>query len=165
MRERFHRSSRWVLAGLGALLLAGCGPAAPPPAASMQPPQEVLRQRAEARWARLIAHDLAGAYAFETPAYRGTVDLDQFKSQFGTAVRWIEVTVDQVKIDPAGDRAAVEVSLQLESQVPLVPYPVYSIQPLLEHWILTQGEWWLARDAADPGAEQAPDDAAPPTNP
>lgn len=150
MRERFHRSSRGVfvaLWALGALVLTGCGPAAPPPPkAGTQPPQEILKQRAQARWERLIARDFAGAYVFETPAYRATVDVRQYQSQFGTAAKWTGVTVDGVTIDPAGDRAEVQVTPQFETQAPLGGATIYGSQPLLEHWILTQGDWWLVHD-------------------
>lgn len=155
MRVRFHRLLTRVSACvgvLGLLLLAGCGPATPPSAtpaataAAAQKSQEVLKQRAQARWARMIERDFAGAYAYETPAYRATVDPKQYASRFGGAVNWVSATVDQVRVDPAGDRAEVEVTLQFQAQAPLGGGQIDGIQPLLERWVLIQGDWWLVQD-------------------
>ena len=155
MGVRFHRPSTRVSVGLGVLsmlLLAGCGPATPPSATSAPKaaaalqPQEALKQRVEARWARLIERDFAGAYTFETPAYRATVDRKQYGTQFGVGVNWVRATVDQVRVDPAGDRAEVDVTLQMQSLAPLGAGLVDRIQPLRERWILTQGDWWVVRD-------------------
>jgi hypothetical protein len=150
MRVRFRRSQGCVvapLAVLGAIVLTGCGPAAPPsPAASVRPPQEVVKQRAESRWGRLIARDFSAAYTFEAPAYRSTVTLDQYRSQFGDAVSWNQATVESVDIAPPGDRAEVAISLHYQTPAPLGGEVINGIQPLVEHWILAQGDWWLVRD-------------------
>jgi len=136
---------------LGGLLLAGCGPATPPPPAVVpQPPQEIVKQRAEARWNHMIARDFAAAYSYETPAYRATVSLEQYRSQFGSAVRWYGATVDQVTIDPSGNRADVQVTLQYEAQAPIASQSTYGVHSLVEHWFLTQGDWWLVPDADTP---------------
>ncbi len=146
-RRRSSLQSFLYPALLCAMLLAGCGPATPPPpGAATQQPQELIKQRAEARWNNIIARDFAAAYAYETPAYRATVSLDQHLSRFGSAMRWYGITVDQVTMAPSGDRADVLITLQYESEVPLAGQPVHGILSLTEHWILTQGNWWLVAD-------------------
>jgi len=156
MRVRFHRSMLRAGACIGVVsivfLVAGCGPATPPAgapapqAAAAQQAQERVKQRVEARWARMIARDFVGAYAFETPAYRATVDPKQYASQFGAAVNWISATVAEVAVDPAGDRATVEVAVQFQTQAPLGGGLIDRVQPLAEHWILADGDWWVVRD-------------------
>jgi hypothetical protein len=154
MSVRLRRSSLQsfrYLAILCAALLASCGPATPPPpGAETQQPQEQIKQRAEARWNKMIARDFGATYAYATPAYRATVSLDQHLSRFGSAMRWYGVTVDQVTVAPAGDRADVQVTLQYEVQAPVAGHSAYGIQSLTEHWILSQGDWWLVEDTETP---------------
>ncbi len=172
---RLSRAAR-LTSGLGVSILlaclAGCGPQGAPETPASAPdqpgsagaakapaqrpsqsliPQDVVKDRAQARWGRMMAGDFAGAYAFETPAYRGTIDLEQYIAQFGNAVRWLGATVDRVEIDPDGQRALVEITLDIQSQAPLGGGVASSVQPITEHWISDQGNWWLVHD--EDGAE------------
>ena len=165
MHLRFLQSSKRVLVFfglLGALFLTSCGPTAPPlpGEAKTQPAQEVVKQRAEARWERMLARDFPAVYAFETPAYRATVSLEQYQARFGGAVRWSRVGVDQVTIAPAGDRAEVVVTVDYETPAPLGGRTIYGSQSLLEHWILVQGGWWRVEDEDSP-SEGAPTQSDP----
>lgn len=110
-----------------------------------QPTEQRLKDRAEGRWAALSKRDFAKAYAYETPGYRSTASLEQFRSQFGSAVRWRGASVSEVEVAEGGDRAKVKVLLDYEA--PDALGQVYTgRRSLFERWIVSEGEWWYVRD-------------------
>ena len=144
-----------ALAGLFAV--AGCDRPMPEPDVSeaggsgsnvsenAQAAELQVRQRAQQRWAALVARDFAAAYAYETPGYRSTVSPEQFQSRFGAAVRWRGATVEAVAIDAAGDRA--EVTIQLDYEAPDALGGLYTNRKAMrERWIASEGTWWYVRD-------------------
>ncbi|NBC49497.1 MAG: hypothetical protein GVY22_16295 [Gammaproteobacteria bacterium] len=110
-----------------------------------QPSLQRLKDRAEARWAALSKRDFAKAYAYETPGYRSTASLEQFESQYGSAVRWLGANVSEVELAKGDARAKVKV--QLDYEAPDALGQVYTgKRSLLERWIVSEGEWWYVRD-------------------
>ena len=114
-------------------------------AESQQAVSEQIAQRAEARWQHLGAGDFEGAYAFETPGYRGTVPFPQYRAQYGDAVRWLGAEVTGVEVASSGDRATVTLTLRYEGRAP--GGGTYDgNRPLVERWLLSDGGWWYVRD-------------------
>jgi len=146
--SRVHVVSIAVMALLGAPLSAVCD--ATPPAGqavtgTQQAPEQILKQRAEARWAALAGRDFGAAYAYEAPAYRATVTPQRYQARFGTAARWLGATVDSVTIAESGDRADVKVSVKYEFWTPLGGR--HAAQRLMsERWISAEGGWWHVDD-------------------
>lgn len=104
-----------------------------------------LAKRVKARWAALSKGDFAEAYRYETPGYRATVTLRQFRSQFGSAVHWRGAEVQHLDVSETGDRAVVQVLLEYEAPTPVGDTYV-NRRPLKERWIASEGDWWHVRD-------------------
>jgi hypothetical protein len=94
-----------------------------------------VAERAKARWDRLIAGDLDGAYAYMSPASRKTVPLDLYKAKHKVGM-YREAKVDDVKCE--GDTCTVKL---------LVTYDFKQFRnvttPLTETWIIAQGQAWF----------------------
>jgi hypothetical protein len=114
-----------------------------PPLAS-GPEAERVSERAEARWAALVKGDFSAAYAFETPAYRDTVDEPQHRAQFGNAARWRSAETRSVEL--ADDRATVKVLVRFEMMAPAGAGIIPGEQIMTERWIKIDEEWWYARN-------------------
>ena len=106
---------------------------------SADAPSEVKNKavaaRAEARWERLVNGDLAGAYEYLSPASRATMPLDLYKAKHKVGM-YRSVKVDGV--DCEADTCTVKLSLTYDYK------RVKGITtPLVEKWIITQGQAWF----------------------
>ena len=127
------------------ILVLGLGVARAVEEGTTVSPEQQITERALARWNALIAGKFADAYVLESPAYRSTVTVAQFQSQFGAAVRWIGATIHSIEVSDTGDRARVKVMLDYQA-----PDPTGSLytghRPIFERWVTSQGEWWHVQD-------------------
>lgn len=129
------RAAVWlVYFSWAAMLAAGCAVLAP------AKPDEVVRQRAQARWDALIAGEWDKAYSYMTPSYRAVVDRKRYPSQFGGGVGWLAAEVVKVNCDE--QRCTVRMKLTYQ--------PVQRGRPgsaastgFDETWILEEGQWWM----------------------
>lgn len=101
---------------------------------------EGLGSRAEGRWTALIAGDFEKAYAFETPAYRALYSFSQYRSIYGTGLRWQQARV--VKVDRQAPEVAmvtleVDYSFQVSGQGMMDQRKV-----ITETWLWVDGQWW-----------------------
>lgn len=131
------------LASLGAVALPGC---ATPPAEFSEPWQQtqrdVLKKRAEARWAALIKGDVDQVYMFTTPEYRSVVSAQQHRGKYGRVVDWRMAHVKKVSYDDP-TVATVTVELTYRVALPGSGGEVVETQSLLsEKWIYKDREWW-----------------------
>ena len=137
------RQSCRVLATVGVLVLAGCttGPPGGDPAALSTPEarQAAVTARAGARWDAIVKNDLDRAYAFLSPASRGTTSLDKFKS---TARRrdFREGKVDSVTCEGDACRARVFITYDHPRMKGITT-------PIVESWIIVDGQaWYVLQD-------------------
>lgn len=102
--------------------------------------KSVIADRAKARWQALIDGDFERAYAFESPARRSVLSLQQYRGNFGNSVPWQLATVKSVEYDP--DNVA-RVLLEIEYQ-PLVKGAenARGIRQMAERWLYSDGGWW-----------------------
>lgn len=131
------------LASLGAVVLPGCATRPPEFSEAWQQAQhDVLKQRAEARWAALIDGDFDRAYMFTTPEYRSVVSAQQYRGKYGRVVDWRVAHVKEVSYDdPAVATVAVELAYRVA--LPGTGGKVVETQSLLsEKWIYKHREWW-----------------------
>ena len=122
-----------------AVLLGGCaagtglgGLTADTPAAVKQ---EAVAARAKARWEALIKLDVPGAYAFLSPASKAAQPLDLYKAKHKVGM-YRTVKVDGVACE--ADACTVNLSLTYD-------YKRFKgmTTPLVEKWIITQGQAWF----------------------
>jgi len=123
----------WLLL-LIAALASGCA------TLGTSPPEESVRQRAQARWAALIAGDWDKAYSFMAPSYRSLVEQKRFASQFGGGVVWesVEIAAVSCKDDQCTARVKIVFRpvLAARSREPASTY-------FDETWVREDGQWWM----------------------
>lgn len=121
-----------VLAGL---LLTGC-------ATRQTTPEEIVKERAQARWDALLSRDFATAYEYYSPGYR---------SKFTPVDFEIEMRLRKVKLTSATfqDLSCAENSCTLNYRIGYqVGAPVPGISSwtgydyMEDQWIKTGGQWW-----------------------
>lgn len=102
-------------------------------------PEEIVAQRAQARWDALIAGQWETAYSLASPAYRSLVDVDGFRRQkggetwvMGTAVRKVECAID-----------TCEVMVRLKFKPPMPQFGTEMETDYTERWVLDEGDWWI----------------------
>ena len=127
-----------LAAGLLLLLLSACG--TEPSALADLTPEEVVEERAQARWDALLAGDVEQAYGYASPAYRSAKDLPRFQARFGSAIRRTAAEVTIVECN--AERCSVTVMVTYE--VPQLR--TGNTRALRETWILSDGEWWIHID-------------------
>lgn len=128
------RSGRWAALG-AAVLLAACANLA------TQPPEEQVKQRANARWKALVEGKFIAAYDFNTAGFRALVTADGFRTRTAGAVKWVGATVTKVECPEV---TKCKVQIKLDYKPPLggkmdTPYSTY----LDENWLLEDNQWWI----------------------
>ena len=124
---------------LAAGLLGGCagmgGGAGLGPDTPADVKKDAVTTRAKARWDALINRDLAGAYAFMSPASRATMPLDLYKAKHKVGL-YRSVKVDGVNCET--DTCTVSLSVTYD-------YKRFKgmTTPLVEKWIIAEGQAWF----------------------
>ena len=131
---------RFLLVGL-ALVMAGCASIQP------QPPEEVVRARAEAQGQALVDQDFETALSFTTPAYQSSPRSDMYQANFSGSSFWTKTEVARVECDEGPDPERCDVRLWIYGQFPRpgrftgqrgqdVPSSYDSV------WIKVDGDWY-----------------------
>ena len=122
--------------GLTAAFLVGCaGMGGLSADSSPEVKRDAVATRAKARWQHLIDRDLAGAYEFLSPASRATMPLDIYKAKHKVGM-YRSVKVDSVECE--ADACTVKLSLTYDYK------RIKGVTtPLVEKWIITQGQAWF----------------------
>jgi len=129
-----------ALAALAAILLAAC--------ADNRPPEEIVAERAQARWDALVAGDYREAWAYYSPAFREKTDrLDFEKSMASRPLRWIRAVVSSVQCADGAIRCQALVRVDYEAPMTLRGVgSLKSSSGLTENWLQIQGEWWYSSE-------------------
>ncbi len=130
--------TRPVFAAMGAILLAllsACATVAPTQ-------DEIVAERAQARWDALEARDYAKAYTYYSPAFRSrstAVDLEiKLRMQ---RVKWLGA--DYVGQSCSGDVCTVEIDLKYQVAKPVPGVDSWGgVDRIREQWIKVDGQWW-----------------------
>ena len=131
--------SRPVRTAMGAILLAllsACATVAPTQ-------DDIIAERAQARWDALEARDYAKAYSYYSPAYRSrstAVDLEiKVRMQ---RVKWLGAKY--VSHSCSGDVCTVDVDLKYQMAKPVPGVDSWgSVDRIQEQWIKVDGQWWF----------------------
>ena len=125
-----------VLALLVVMLLSAC---ATTPTASRD---EIVKERAQARWDALESRDYAGAYALYSPGYRSAVSVTDFEVNLRLKrIRWTSATYQAHTCDENTCTVSFKVGYKINSPVPGVT--VFNGWDVVnDKWVKTGGKWW-----------------------
>lgn len=100
-----------------------------------KPADEMVKERAQARWDLMVKGDLDQAYGYFSPSSRATMSLPAFKSRVKPGF-WKAVKVDKVECSSA-DRCEVSTTISYDYRGSRID------TPHRETWIRDESNWWL----------------------
>ncbi len=132
MNKTIKPASVFVLLLL--MLLSAC--------ATTPSPDEIVKQKAEARWAALLSRDYASAYSYYSPGYRSTASVTDFEIGIRLRrVRWTTAEYLKHNCDENTCSVSFRVGYRVGSPVPGVDtWNGYDL--ITDQWVKTGGEWW-----------------------
>ena len=138
-RSLAKSNKRHIFATLGgatlALLVSACATVAP------STPEDIVRQRAEARWTALTKQDFPKAYEYMTPSYRAVVSSEQFRGQYGVSGQWTNAIIHSVSCEAESCEVSVRVTTKVN--VPQMAGRIPEITTYMsEKWVREDGQWW-----------------------
>lgn len=119
----------------GAVLMVGALAACA--AVNVRPAEEIVKERAQARWNAMVQGDTKAAYAYFSPGTRATMTMADFVAGIRIGF-WKAVTVTKVECG-APDRCDVHTAIEYEYQGTRVKTPSREI------WIREGSDWWFVR--------------------
>lgn len=140
-----HSSARLVrsiiAAVLAATVMAGCASTGGGPGSGSS-----VVDRAEKRWAALLAGDYATAYNYYSPGFRSSQSVSDFELAMRLRkVQFSEVAYQSQQCDENRCDLKFEVGYRAASPVPGID--VWKGKASLdETWIRTDGQWWYLPD-------------------
>jgi hypothetical protein len=134
MNKTRNPASAFIL--LIVMSLSACATTAPDSS------DDVVAQRAQARWDALLSRDYAGAYAFYSPGFRSSVSaVDLEISMRLRRIKWQSAEYIAHFCDESSCKVRFNVGYSVNSPVPGVgAWSGYEIME--DQWIKTGGEWW-----------------------
>jgi hypothetical protein len=126
--------ARWALVLWAIAAVAGCASLAP------GKPEEVVRQRAQARWDALLAGEWKTAYGYMSPSYRALVEEKRFANQFGSGAGWVSAEV--FKVTCADEKCTVVMEVKFKPILGMRAGNVATTS-FEESWIREDGQWWM----------------------
>jgi hypothetical protein len=131
-KEAFLGTVRgFVLAGL--IAIAGCA------MLDRRSPEEIVKERAQARWDAMVGSDLARAYGYFSPGSRAVLTLDGWSSTIKRGF-WKKATVESVECKSAD---ACDAIATIEYDMPVGRGRMKT--PLRETWIREGANWWYVQ--------------------
>lgn len=122
-----------------ALLLAAC---APPPSA-----EEIVAERAQARWDALVKTDFEASYDFHTPGYRAeTTRIEHIVGLSRRKINWISAQVQSVSCEEARCQVETRVGYRADG-APGVMAGLENERPVREIWVRIDDQWWYSGPA------------------
>lgn len=121
--------------GFMVLALAGCA------SQSVTVPEDVVRQRATARWDALISAQFTKAYEFNAPSFRSVVGYEAFRGRMGGAVKWVGAEVAKVDCS-AAEKCQLRIRLDYTPLLGGAPGAKFSTH-IDETWLFEAGQWWV----------------------
>jgi hypothetical protein len=119
-----------ALAAAVVVAISGCAAFAP------KPPEEAVKERAQARWDALVKGDFKAAYAYLSPGSRAvqpeTEYVNSLRRNFWQAAKVVKATCTE-------QRCEVEASIEYQMQ------GRRTTTPLRETWIREGSEWWYMK--------------------
>ncbi|MGZ5032671.1 MAG: hypothetical protein ACXWAC_05690 [Usitatibacter sp.] len=122
------RITAGVVLGLALVGISGCAAFKPRPA------EEIVMERAQARWDALVKGDLPAAYGFFSPGSRAVLTQEQYSNSIRLGF-WKSAKVEKVEC-ATQDSCFAHVAIEYEFQGRRTK------TPLGETWIREGSDWW-----------------------
>jgi hypothetical protein len=125
-----------VLVLLAVMLLSAC-------AATPASTEDVIKERAQARWDALLDGDFATAYSYFSPGYRSTITVVDF--EIGVRMRKVRYrTAEYLGHSCENDVCTVQIKVGYLVARPVPGLDNWESESMLsEQWINSDGEWWF----------------------
>lgn len=113
-------------------------------------PEQIVTERAKARWAAVLAGDFESAYGYYSPGYRSSHSLEAFKTRMASSrVAWTGVRLDSLRCQAEVCRPVFYVDYKVTSPLPMVG-EIESATRVEEDWLLQEGRWWYVPGETQP---------------
>lgn len=138
MTTNNHRSlarAAVIAVALPFVALTGCATVAPTA-------DNIVAERAQARWDAVLAKDYATAYTYYSPGFRAKVSQTDLEIKLRLQrVRWTTAKVKDQTC--AGEACTVRVDITYQVGAPVPGVSTWSGFDLIEEqWVKTGGDWW-----------------------
>jgi hypothetical protein len=105
--------------------------------------QEMIEERAMARWEVLLSGDLPAAYEYLSPGFRSSVSSLQYqRSVLRRRVRWTNARYIESNCDETACKVQISLNYTLYGALPGVK-SFEGTQTIEESWVLVNGTWYL----------------------
>jgi len=132
-RAMSRRAIGAALLAAAAIGVAGCAALTP------KTPEELVHDRAEQRWAALIAGDFDTAWTYTQPGYRAVIKQRDYAKRFGGAGQWKGVQIHEVTCE--AERCKVHI--RLTTKVMLPNFFGQEVNGYMDEvWVRDEGQWW-----------------------
>ena len=126
-----------LLFSLGAVaLLVACS--------DPRPPEEIVAERAQARWDALVARDFKTALEYYSPGFREQVDVKMYAADMvRKPIKWTSATVRKVECAPP----KCETTTEIEYTATGAPGNLAGLKSrtfLKGTWLEIDGKWWYS---------------------
>jgi hypothetical protein len=129
------RGNSLLFLSITTLLLSAC--------ATTMPPEEIVEERAMARWEALLSDDMAGAYEYLSPGYRSSVSLMAYQRYLLLKkVTWNEAQYIESDCIETTCKVKISIKYTIFGAVPGLK-SFDSTQTIDESWVLADGNWYL----------------------
>jgi len=129
------RRLRAITLGAAIAVAAGCASIG----AGSRPAEQVVLERAQARWNALVERNFEAAYPFLTPGYRAVVPVGTYRRQSTGPAQWEGAKAQSAKCEAA--RCVVTVEITFRIGLPGHADRVSSTY-VDEIWVLEDGQWY-----------------------
>jgi hypothetical protein len=129
------RIGLFYMLSVSMLLLTAC--------AAAPTKEKAVEERAMARWDAYFSGDIGRAYEYQSPAYRSSVSLLQYKRVlFNNKVNWTGARFIESNCEEKSCKVKISLKYTVNGAVPGLR-SFSSEQEIEETWVLTSGNWYL----------------------
>jgi len=110
--------------------------------ATTAPTEELIEERATARWDAILSGDLAGAYEYLSPGYRSSVSSSQYqRSILLRQVQWTGAKYVRSECSEKTCKVLILLNYRVSGALPGVKH-FNGTQDIKESWVKVNGLWY-----------------------
>ena len=120
------------------LLISAC--------AATRPSEQVVEERAMARWSALLGDDLTGAYEYLSPGYRSSVSVKNYqRALLLKKIKWNDAKFIESECEETTCKVKISLNYTAFGAVPGLK-SFNGIQSIEESWVLVDRNWYMVPD-------------------